>query len=344
MERPTESKKRITLAVAGSILFHLLLFVFLIFWLEVKASQPIVRPPVQPDVLELTIIPPPPPEDRLAEAPTPEEERPIIRSDNLTETDETPENTVADSDRDTLAGGNRPATGPDNLPSIDGRESGSDVNVSNQEYSLGGDSTLPGSQAPRNATTQATPAPTPEAIPEATPAPTPIAKNESVTPKMTLPAQIPDDALALGQPTPTPPPLPEVPALAPPGGQAYRSQTRATRMEGSLSNNRRPSIATRGTPLGRYLRKVENAIGSRWYFYIKRDRDLIASGSVRLIFTIDRNGKIGNLRILANTSNEGLASTSTQSILDAELPPIPDEVASTLFTQRLELPFTFTIY
>lgn len=342
MERPTESKKRITLAVAGSILFHLVLFAFFVFWLEVKASQPPLPPPALPDVLEMTIIPPPPPEDRLAEAPTPPEERPIIRSDNLTETDETPDDTVADSDRDTLAGGNRPGSGPDNLPSIDGRESGSDVSVQNQEYSLGGEAPLPGARTARDAAPQATPEPTPEATPE----PTPLVKNEPPAPKMTLPAQIPDDALALGRatPTPTPPPLPEVPALAPPGGQAYRSQTRATRMEGSLSNNRRPSIATRGTPLGRYLRKVENAIGSRWYFYIKRDRDLIASGSVRLIFTIDRTGKVGNLRILANTSNEGLASTSTQSILDAELPPIPDEVASTLFTQRLELPFTFTIY
>lgn len=312
MER--ESKKKVTLAIAGSILFHVLLLLFLAFWMELKANQP----PITPDKpLELTILPEPTPET-IRVAPTPPMERETIRSDHFQDAATPPPDASFDSDRDTAAGGNQPGKGPKNMPNVDGRQSG-EMNLQDQDVILGGKS-----ESSSSAIT-----PTEKATPQPTAAPTPT------------PEPLPEDAIALGRSTPTPAP----PALPnPAAGGTYQPQTRATRIEGSLSNRGRPSIAARGTPLGRYLRQVENAIGSRWYFYIKRDAAFVAPGTLRVIFTINRSGKVGNFRVIGNTSNEGFASTCTQSIMDAEFPPIPDEVAATLYTQRLELPFTFTIY
>ena len=73
--------------------------------------------------------------------------------------------------------------------------------------------------------------------------------------------------------------------------------------------------------------------------------DLISIGTLRVHFFVDRNGKIKNLQVLGNTSNEAFANICLQSILDANLPPIPDDVADTLPTEGLEWDgITFTLY
>ncbi len=330
MEKPRDSKKKVTLAVLASLFFHLLLLFFFAFWMELKANQPPIAAPKEKPV-ELTILPDV--EQKIAVAPTPPPERDTIRSDQFQEAATPPPDARLESDRDTAASGSKPGTGPSNMPNVDGRVSG-DMTLQDQDVILGKPSTS-SSTSPATKRPESTPQPTPQA--------TPI--KAQPTPRSTpTPEPLPEDVIALGRAAPTPTPM-ELPRPKPAdGGGQYQPQTRATRMEGSLSNRGRPSLATRGTPLGRYLRQVENAIGSRWYFYIKRDAAFVSPGAVRIIFTIDRAGKGGNLRVLANTSNESFASTCTQSIMDAEFPPIPDEVASTLYTQRLELPFTFTIY
>ncbi len=328
MEKPGNSKKKVTLAVLASVFFHLLLLISFAFWMELKASQPPIPIPKDKPV-ELTILPDM--EPKIAVAPTPPPERETIRSDQFQDAATPPPDARLDSDRDTAASGSQPGAGPTNMPNVDGRASG-EMTLQDQDVILGKPS-ISSASSPARKEPDSTPQPTPLKV-EATPRPT----------APPTPEPLPEDAIALGRATPTPVPM-ELPTPKPAdGGGQYQPQTRATRMEGSLSNRGRPSLATRGTPLGRYLRQVENAIGSRWYFYIKRDAAFVSPGAVRIIFTIDRAGKGGNLRVLANTSNESFASTCTQSIMDAEFPPIPDEVASTLYTQRLELPFTFTIY
>ena len=325
METPRESKKQVTVAVLASILFHLILLIFFSFWMELRASQVPIKPVIDDKPVELTILPDP----QISVAPTPPPERETIRSDQFQEAATPPPDASFDSDKDTAAGGQSPGNGPKNMPNVNGRIQG-DLTLQDQDVVLSGK--LNSSSAPADTQKTPTPQPTPTAKSEATPQPT-------ATPEPSI-----EDVLALGRATPTPA-APALPTPQPPdGGGQYQPQTRATRIEGSLSNRGRPSVATRGTPLGRYLRQVENAIGSRWYFYIKRDAAFVAPGAIRIMFTIDRSGKVGNLRVLANTSNESFASTCTQSIMDAEFPPIPDDVASTLYTQRLELPFTFTIY
>ncbi|HEX8373343.1 MAG TPA: hypothetical protein VF585_11215 [Chthoniobacterales bacterium] len=329
MEKPPDSRKKVALAILGSLFLHVLLLIFFSVWMELKASQPPIPLPKDDKPVEITLIPAETAD--LAVAPTPPPERQTIRSDQFQEALTPPEKARFDSDRDTAAGGNKPGSGPEDMPNVEGRASG-ELTLQDQDVILGGRPTTSSSSAPKQ---KEQPTPTPAPMAEATPQP-------SATPAPT-PEPLPDDTLAIGRSTPTP--APEAPApQAPSAGGQFQPQTRATRIEGSLSNRGRPSLATRGTPLGRYLRQVENAIGSRWYFYIKRDAAFVAPGSFRVIFTIDSTGKVGNFRVISNTSNEGFASTCTQSIMDAEFPPIPDDVVSTLHTQRLELPFSFTIY
>jgi outer membrane biosynthesis protein TonB len=125
---------------------------------------------------------------------------------------------------------------------------------------------------------------------------------------------------------------------------AYRAQKERTRISGRITNHGVSSVNALGTPLGRYQKFLLDAIGSRWYAFVDRQIDLISIGTARVVFVVDRSGHVKNLKILQNTSNEALANVCIQSIQEAQLPPMPDDLASTLPPEGLDMDIPFTIF
>jgi outer membrane biosynthesis protein TonB len=125
---------------------------------------------------------------------------------------------------------------------------------------------------------------------------------------------------------------------------AYRSQKERTRISGRITNHGVSSVNALGTPLGRYQKFLVDAIGSRWYAFVDRQIDLISIGTARVVFVVDRSGHVKNLKIVQNTSNEALANVCIQSIQEAQLPPMPDDLASTLPPEGLDMDIPFTIF
>src|SRR6266403_6049250 len=118
---------------------------------------------------------------------------------------------------------------------------------------------------------------------------------------------------------------------------AYRRQKERTQIAGNITNRGISSVNALGTPLGRYQKIVADSIGSRWYTYVEQKRDLISIGTLRLRFYVDRSGKVKALKIIENSSNEAFANVCVQSVLEANLPPIPEDVANTLPPEGLEV-------
>src|SRR5438093_8026255 len=118
---------------------------------------------------------------------------------------------------------------------------------------------------------------------------------------------------------------------------AYRRQKERTHIAGNITNRGISSVNALGTPLGRYQKIVADSIGSRWYTYVEQKRDLINIGTLRLGFVIDRSGRVKNLKVTENSSNEAFASVCVQSVLEAHLPPIPEDVAQSLPPEGLEV-------
>ena len=118
---------------------------------------------------------------------------------------------------------------------------------------------------------------------------------------------------------------------------AYRRQKERTRIAGNITTRGISSVNALGTPLGRYQKIVADSIGSRWYTYVDQKRDLINIGTLRLRFVVDRSGRVKNLKVTENSSNEAFASVCVQSVLEAHLPPIPDDVARSLPPEGLEV-------
>jgi outer membrane biosynthesis protein TonB len=117
----------------------------------------------------------------------------------------------------------------------------------------------------------------------------------------------------------------------------YRRQKERTHIAGNITNRGIASVNALGTPLGRYQKIVADSIGSRWYTYVDQKRDLINIGTVRLSFVVDRSGRVKNLKVTENSSNQAFASVCVQSVLEAHLPPIPEDVAQTLPSEGLEV-------
>ncbi|PYI75150.1 MAG: hypothetical protein DMF01_08460 [Verrucomicrobia bacterium] len=118
---------------------------------------------------------------------------------------------------------------------------------------------------------------------------------------------------------------------------AYRRLKERNRIAGNITNRGISSVNALGTPLGRYQKIVADSIGSRWYTYVEQKRDLISIGTLRLRFYVDRSGKVKALKITENSSNEAFANVCVQSVLEANLPPIPEDVANTLPPEGLEV-------
>src|SRR6201997_4239509 len=117
----------------------------------------------------------------------------------------------------------------------------------------------------------------------------------------------------------------------------YRRQKERTNIAGNITNRGISSVNALGTPLGRSQKIVADSIGSRWYTYVDQKRDLINIGTLRLRFVIDPSGRVKDLKVTENSSNEAFASVCVQSVLEAHLPPIPEDVAQNLPSEGLEV-------
>jgi outer membrane biosynthesis protein TonB len=126
---------------------------------------------------------------------------------------------------------------------------------------------------------------------------------------------------------------------------AYRRLKEKTHVAGNITNHGVSAVNAFGTPLGRYEKTVLDSIGSRWYAFMDQKRDLATIGTLRVRFYVDRSGKVKGLKVTENSSNEAFANICVQSVLEAELPPIPEDVANTLPPEGLELEgLGFTVY
>jgi TonB family protein len=319
-------RKQITLAVLGSILLHVFLF------LAVTGYYTIFPPPAVPKGSE-SPEPESPPEMTILDTPPDQNQRQYVRTNDEQKTDQKQDNAPFESDKDTAAASEKQSNQDAPLPTQDGKDLES-LMFKNNDFSLA----MNGQDYSRESANggQEAAAPTPEPTPESTPPPSPT------------PAPTPnDDELAMLKPAPTPSPTPALNLARQnrnqPGAPrtAYRPQNILNRMQGNISNRGHSAVSALGTPQGRFEKAVEDAVGSLWYYYVERHADLISIGTVRVEFTVGPSGQVLSARIVSNSSNETLATCSLQSVRDAKIPPMPQELIPLVPDRGLEFTFSF---
>ncbi len=304
-----DERKKTFRAFLGSVALHLLIIVFAALAL---AFQPPATPENDDGPVEITLIAPP-----ISKA-TPV--RAVIATTESQRSEDAPENAPFESDKNTRAAAQNAASGDLPLPSQAGRESPG-LEFENQEYTAGREA---------SPSSPATPPPAPEA--ESTPRKTTqLALLDPPKPKQSpRPKSAP--------PKPATPPSPQ--NARPPG---YQPQTRVTRIRGNISNRGRSAVNATATPLGRYKKMLSDAIGSRWYFQVNRQMGLLTMGTVELRFIVTADGKATKIQVIRNSSNESFAACSVGAVIEAEIPPIPEDLIPMLENGRIEIEYSFTI-
>ena len=87
-------------------------------------------------------------------------------------------------------------------------------------------------------------------------------------------------------------PAPPAPKPQPRHESGYQPEQEKNHIESSISNRGKGAVDSIATPMAKYRKQVNDAIGSRWYCYIHDKMDLIAFGSVRISFVIDAQGRL----------------------------------------------------
>jgi hypothetical protein len=139
-------------------------------------------------------------------------------------------------------------------------------------------------------------------------------------------------------------PAPPAPKPQPRHESGYQPEQEQNHIESSISNRGKGAVDSIATPMAKYRKQVNDAIGSRWYYYIHDKMDLIAFGSVRISFVIDAQGHISRTKVDSNTSNQSLADVSLRAVRDAEIAPPPSDPASPISQAPLDWTLTFTYY
>jgi outer membrane biosynthesis protein TonB len=252
---------------------------------------------------------------------------PAQKNSMFMETDESkasvepPKEKTFESNANSVAASQLPALGSAPLPSQEGKDRPF-ADLETHNYSLPRE----GAQPQPSVAAQETPQPSP------TPQATPISEAEQF-------------AMLRSTPTPAPSAQPSVAPKQAAAASKYQPLKQQTRIAGAISNRGISSVNALGTPLGRYEKVMKDAIGSRWYSYMDQRREMANVGTLQVHFFIDRSGHVKNLKVVENTSNETFANICLQAVLEAHLPPIPDDLANTLPAEGLEIEgMNFIIY
>ncbi|MFI0348034.1 MAG: energy transducer TonB [Chthoniobacterales bacterium] len=126
--------------------------------------------------------------------------------------------------------------------------------------------------------------------------------------------------------------------------ESYQSDATGSVIRGNISNKGKASVAAEATPIGHYKKMTSNAVRSRWHYYIDDHLDLFNFGTTTISFYITKEGKVTNLRIISNTSNQAFVDCCIKSIMEAKLAIIPPEITATLQDEHLEVEYCFTVY
>ena len=297
--------RTVLLALLAAVLIHLLVALFLAAFSGVFSPTT----PVEDKPSELTF---------MDLAPTASKNSAFIETDESKKAPEPKEKTF-ESNANSIGASELAAAGELPLPSQAGKDRPF-MDFETNPHSL----ETKGAQPQPSAAPQENP--NPSAAPQTQPAPITAAEQFAMLTQRPTPAVEPSAASQQAR-------------------SAYRPLRQRTHISGNISNRGSTAVNALGTPLGRYEKIVKDSVGSRWYAFVDQKRDLVTIGTLRLRFYVDRSGQVKNLKITENSSNETFANVCLQSVIEAHLPPIPEDIANTLPPDGLEVDgFSFTIF
>ena len=122
------------------------------------------------------------------------------------------------------------------------------------------------------------------------------------------------------------------------------SAARGQRTVGRLTNLGDAAFDVEETPLGRYKKKVDQAVQRSWHRARVARGDFAKYGYLKVRFWIDRSGKIVELRTLRNDADPVMVDFSLSGIKSANIPPMPDELHDRTQDGLMDFDYDIIIY
>ncbi|MBA3963666.1 MAG: hypothetical protein H0X40_17450 [Chthoniobacterales bacterium] len=336
---PNRDRRKVWWAVLISVALHLLIGLALAaFGGRTQELAPVAEePPVQLTVMDLPDATPTPP--------------PVAPKNTLTTTVDparaskvAPNEKTFEANENSIAAAEKAATEQNFLPGQDGKDRPF-TNLENHQQSFAQDGAAPKPTPAPTAPPKASPTPAETVAP--TPTPAPDENQFALLTKTPTPIPSPsssEEKTEAPTPSATPTPTPEPQETPPKPTSTYQDFQQQTIIRGGINNRGRSAVNAVGTPLGRYRKQLEDAIGSRWYYYVNVHADLANIGTTTITFDIGSDGRVDNMRVSENTTTEASASIALRSIQETKFPPIPEDLLATLPDGHLKMEESFTIF
>jgi len=169
----------------------------------------------------------------------------------------------------------------------------------------------------------------------------PLAKPLQPAPRETAATASPSTPSPPQTASPDIPPTPKPPSDTP----AFNSHTRARSMEGNTAKvGNTPSFDVEASALGRYKKRVTQAVERQWHRYRQQNASFVTYGTLKVKFRVDKLGVPRNLKLVKNDSNAVMAEFTLRAVLDANIPAMPEEVAAMLGSSGLEISYDVIVY
>ncbi|MCP5554208.1 MAG: hypothetical protein H7A54_11225 [Akkermansiaceae bacterium] len=165
--------------------------------------------------------------------------------------------------------------------------------------------------------------------------------NPMAVTRPTLPDQpAAQSATAGARGAPDAPPTPKPPSRE----TAFNPETHRNQTQGSIGRRGEAAVDAEANALGRYKKQVLQTIERKWHQYRGKYADFVTYGTLRITFRVDRQGNPKGMRIVRNDTSAVTAEFTVKAILDADIPPMPADVATLLGERGLEIDYRVLLY
>lgn len=126
--------------------------------------------------------------------------------------------------------------------------------------------------------------------------------------------------------------------------KSFSPEERKNAINGSLAKAGMNAVDAEGTAMGRYKKTVKDLIAVKWNRYRQDKADFVSWGILKLQFCVDTEGKVKDLQITKNESNAVLVEFTLKAIREADLPPMPEDVAKSVGPRGMVIQYDIIIY
>ena len=127
--------------------------------------------------------------------------------------------------------------------------------------------------------------------------------------------------------------------------EAFQSETRRAKLDGGANRKGYLAFDAENTPIGRYRKELSAAIERAWQGRMLASRDFMGFNmKIRVEFSVNRWGKVKNLRVSQRAENAVLTNETLSAIIEAKIPEMPAAVQEELNGGDLPCFYNFRIH